>query len=264
MAKGPVDASRRPLRSQKVNLGQLRVALPINVGIVGAVAARIGLEGRGLDLGYNTRPVVHAADIRLQAGRVAALVGPNGSGKSTLLRGLARLHHLDAGLLRLGDGRDAYALLPRAFAREVTMLAQNRPTPSGLAVRDVVGFGRHPYRARLGGGGPGGAAAVDRSMRLTGVADIADRAVDELSGGQLQRVWLGCCLAQATGVLLLDEPTTCPRRGSGRSRVPRSPGPGWPRCSSSAWPRGGAAGTRTGSSSSASGCRRQRRRSPRS
>jgi len=157
---------------------------------------------------------------------VAALVGPNGSGKSTLLRGLARLHHLDAGLLRLGDGRDAYALLPRAFAREVTMLAQNRPTPSGLAVRDVVGFGRHPYRARLGGGGPGGAAAVDRSMRLTGVADIADRAVDELSGGQLQRVWLACCLAQATGVLLLDEPTTCPRRGSGRSRVPRSPGPG--------------------------------------
>jgi len=114
------------------------------LGIVGAVAARIGLEGRGLDLGYNTRPVVHAADIRLQAGRVAALVGPNGSGKSTLLRGLARLHHLDAGLLRLGDGRDAYALLPRAFAREVTMLAQNRPTPSGLAVRDVVGFGRHP------------------------------------------------------------------------------------------------------------------------
>jgi len=61
-------------------------------------------------------------------------------------------------------------------------------------------------------------------MRLTGVADIADRAVDELSGGQLQRVWLACCLAQATGVLLLDEPTTCPRRGSGRSRVPRSPG----------------------------------------
>jgi len=45
-------------------------------------------------------------------------------------------------------------------------------------------------------------------MRLTGVADIADRAVDELSGGQLQRVWLACCLAQDTGVLLLDEPTT--------------------------------------------------------
>jgi iron-chelate-transporting ATPase len=45
-------------------------------------------------------------------------------------------------------------------------------------------------------------------MRLTGVADIADRAVDELSGGQLQRVWLACCLAQETGVLLLDEPTT--------------------------------------------------------
>ena len=172
------------------------------------MAARIGLEGRGLDLGYNARPVVHAADIRLQAGRVAALVGPNGSGKSTLLRGLARLHRLDAGMLRLGDGSDAHALRPRLFAREVTLLAQNRPMPSGLAVRDVVGFGRHPYRARLGGGDPEGPAAVERAMRLTGVADIAKRAVDELSGGQLQRVWLACCLAQDTGVLLLDEPTT--------------------------------------------------------
>ena len=151
---------------------------------------------------------MHAADIRLQAGRVAALVGPNGSGKSTLLRGLARLHRLDAGLLSLGDGSDAHALRPRAFAREVTLLAQNRPMPSGLAVRDVVGFGRHPYRARLGGGDPEGPAAVERAMRLTGVADIAERAVDELSGGQLQRVWLACCLAQDTGVLLLDEPTT--------------------------------------------------------
>ena len=126
------------------------------------MAARIGLEGRGLDLGYNARPVVHAADIRLRAGRLAALVGPNGSGKSTLMRGLARLHRLDAGLLRLGDGRDARALRPKAFAREVTMLAQNRPMPSGLAVRDVVGFGRHPYRARLGGGDPEGTAAVTR------------------------------------------------------------------------------------------------------
>jgi iron complex transport system ATP-binding protein len=45
-------------------------------------------------------------------------------------------------------------------------------------------------------------------MRLTGVAAMAERPVDELSGGELQRVWLATCLAQDTGVVLLDEPTT--------------------------------------------------------
>jgi iron complex transport system ATP-binding protein len=43
---------------------------------------------------------------------------------------------------------------------------------------------------------------------MTGVADLADRGAEHLSGGQLQRVWLACCLAQETGVVLLDEPTT--------------------------------------------------------
>lgn len=169
------------------------------------------LDGVGLHLGYRDRAVVHGADIRLRAGRVTALVGPNGSGKSTLLRALARLHRPTAGELRLGGaGRrvDGLALGARDFARQVTLLAQTRPTPTGLSVRDVVGFGRHPHRGRWRDGDPGGPAAVTRAMALTHVEELAERPVDELSGGQLQRVWLACCLAQDTGVLLLDEPTT--------------------------------------------------------
>jgi iron complex transport system ATP-binding protein len=107
----------------------------------------------------------------------------------------------------LGD-EDAFLLRPRDFARRVTLLTQSRPTPGGVRVRDVVAYGRHPYRGRFGAGDPEGPAAVDRAMGLTGVAGMADRAVDELSGGELQRVWLATCLAQDTGVVLLDEPTT--------------------------------------------------------
>jgi iron complex transport system ATP-binding protein len=185
--------------------------------------------GLDLTLSYHGAPVVHGAEIHLEPGKVTALVGPNGSGKSTLLRALARLHRPDAGrvLLAADDGRttsaagpgaepadliargiDAESVGAREFARRVTLLAQSRPTPGGLTVREVVEFGRHPHRGRWIAGDADGAAVVDRAMRLTGVDALAGQSADRLSGGQLQRVWLASCLAQDTGVLLLDEPTT--------------------------------------------------------
>lgn len=185
--------------------------------------------GLDLTLSYNGAPVVHDAEIHLEPGKVTALVGPNGSGKSTLLRALARLHRPDAGRVLLaadnghtmspgaagaepadlvGHGIDAATLSGRDFARRVTLLAQSRPTPGGITVRELVEFGRHPHRGRWIAGDAGGADIVARAMALTGVAAFADQPVDRLSGGQLQRVWLASCLAQDTGVLLLDEPTT--------------------------------------------------------
>jgi iron-chelate-transporting ATPase len=185
--------------------------------------------GLDLTLSYNGAPVVHDAEIHLEPGKVTALVGPNGSGKSTLLRALARLHQPDAGRVLLAadnghtmtpgaadaepadlveHGVDAATLSGRDFARRVTLLAQSRPTPGGITVRELVEFGRHPHRGRWIAGDPGGADIVARAMALTGVAAFADQPIDRLSGGQLQRVWLASCLAQDTGVLLLDEPTT--------------------------------------------------------
>ncbi|TDC06491.1 ABC transporter ATP-binding protein [Nonomuraea longispora] len=168
----------------------------------------ISLRGAELCLSYHGTTVVEDGRIALRPGRVTALVGPNGSGKSTLLRALARLHRPDRGTVTLADGASALDLSARDFARRVTLLAQSRPTPGGVQVRDVVGYGRHPYRGRWRAGDPGGAKAVRRAMELTGVTAMAGRPVDELSGGELQRVWLATCLAQDTGVLLLDEPTT--------------------------------------------------------
>jgi iron complex transport system ATP-binding protein len=168
-----------------------------------------GLRGEDLRLAYHGVPVVHDASIRLAPGAVTALVGPNGSGKSTLLRALARLHRPQHGDVRLdGEEGSALALSAKEFARRVTLLAQSRPTPAGVSVHDVVGYGRHPYRGRWRADDPDGPRAVAWAMRVTGVEAMADRGVDELSGGERQRVWLATCLAQDTGVLLLDEPTT--------------------------------------------------------
>ncbi|MEQ7124513.1 ABC transporter ATP-binding protein [Actinopolymorpha sp. B11F2] len=171
-------------------------------------ATTLGLRGVDLHLGYHGHQVVDGASIRLHAGEVTALVGPNGSGKSTLLRSLARLHHPTSGQVLLEGDTDALALSAKEFARRVTLLAQTHPTPTGISVRDVVGYGRHPYRGRWRTHDPEGPAAIAWAMEVTGTAGMADRAVDELSGGELQRVWLATSLAQQTGVLLLDEPTT--------------------------------------------------------
>jgi ferric hydroxamate transport system ATP-binding protein len=168
----------------------------------------VGLVGTNLRLGYHGRQVVDGASLQIEAATVTALVGPNGSGKSTLLRALARLHTADAGRIAFPDGSDALDLSAKDFARKVTLLSQSRPTPNGVSVRDVVGYGRHPYRSRWRNDDPDGPRAIEHALQVTGVTAMAERAVDELSGGELQRVWLATCLAQDTGVLLLDEPTT--------------------------------------------------------
>ncbi len=173
------------------------------------------LRAESIHLSYRGAPAVADAAISVSSGRVTALVGPNGSGKSTLLRGLSRLHQPDGGTVAIEEtlqgaqpvSTDVHDLSAKQFARRVTMLSQQRPTPGGVLVRDVVGYGRHPYTKAFGRGDPNGRAAIEHAMELTGVLGMSERPVDALSGGELQRVWLATCLAQDTSVLLLDEPT---------------------------------------------------------
>ena len=110
--------------------------------------------------------------------RVTALIGPNGSGKSTLLRGLARLHAPTEGRVLFGGFDDAHADAPlrhvaaassREFAQEVTLFAQSRSAPQGLSVREVIAFGRHPYRRKFAGMSSDDRAAVEHALDATGV-----------------------------------------------------------------------------------------------
>lgn len=167
---------------------------------------RTGLRGEQLLLRYGRTAVVHGVSVALTPGRVTALVGPNGSGKSTLLRALARLHTVDEGRVLVGE-RELSLLHAREFAREVTLFSQSRPSPQGLTVAEVVAFGRHPYRRGFAGLTAEDRRLIEHAMAVTGVHDMAERAAGELSGGEMQRVWLAACLAQDTAVVLLDEPT---------------------------------------------------------
>ncbi len=165
------------------------------------------LRATDLTLAYGARTVVQGLDLEVPEGELTVVVGPNACGKSTLLRALARLLKPTTGSVLL-DGRSLREFGSKELARTLGLLPQTSVAPSGITVADLVTRGRYPHQ-RLGWQlSRDDATAVARAMAATGVADLAPRLVEELSGGQRQRVWVAMVLAQETGTLLLDEPTT--------------------------------------------------------
>ncbi|WP_399082172.1 ABC transporter ATP-binding protein [Streptomyces sp. BBFR2] len=165
------------------------------------------LAARGVTVGYGERTVIDTLDVTVPQGVVTTIIGPNGCGKSTLLRTLSRLLKPSSGSVVL-DGDDIGRLKTRDVAKKLGLLPQSPVAPEGLTVADLVARGRHPHQGWLRQWSSDDASVVERALEMTGVADLADRAVDTLSGGQRQRVWISMTLAQGTGLLLLDEPTT--------------------------------------------------------
>lgn len=135
--------------------------------------------------------------LALAPGELLGLIGPNGSGKSTLLHCLAGLLRPDGGVAF--EGHDLLVMPPRQRAKMIGLMPQNGEIAWSLRVRDVVALGRLPWQDE-------DAAAIDRAMALAGVAVLAGRRVDELSGGEQARVWLARVLAGQPRLLLADEP----------------------------------------------------------
>jgi iron complex transport system ATP-binding protein len=165
------------------------------------------LQAAGLSLGYGERQVVRDLDLTVPTGKVTIIVGPNACGKSTLLRGLARLLAPVSGSVLL-DGKAIQGTASREVARKLGILPQGPVAPDGITVTDLVSRGRSPHQGWLRWWSGEDEEAVTAALTATGTLELASRSVDELSGGQRQRVWIAMALAQRTGILLLDEPTT--------------------------------------------------------
>lgn len=165
------------------------------------------LQTRGLVVGYDADPVIDGLDLELPTSGITMIVGGNGCGKSTLLRSLARLLKPRGGTVLL-DGDPIARLGTKQVARMVGLLPQAPVAPDGITVAELVDRGRTPHREWFGRRGQRDDEVVADALELTGMAEFADRGVDELSGGQRQRAWVAMALAQEPDILLLDEPTT--------------------------------------------------------
>ncbi|MET9605745.1 ABC transporter ATP-binding protein [Streptomyces sp. NPDC006512] len=165
------------------------------------------LTAENVTLGYDQRVIAENLSVEIPDRSFTVIVGPNACGKSTLLRALSRMLKPSAGRVLL-DGQSIASMPAKKVARTLGLLPQSSIAPDGITVADLVSRGRYPHQGLLRQWSPEDERIVDESMAATGVAELADRAVDELSGGQRQRVWIAMALAQQTPLLLLDEPTT--------------------------------------------------------
>lgn len=161
----------------------------------------------GVTAGYGITDVLRDVSLVVRSGEVVGLVGPNGCGKTTLVRVASRALRPTTGSVRVA-GHDPYEISSKEASRLVAVVPQDVIPAFPFDVLEFVLMGRAPYLSRWTGGGPADWATAREAMEAVGVQHLADRPMDELSGGERRRAVLAQALAQDAPVLLLDEPTT--------------------------------------------------------
>lgn len=168
----------------------------------------MSLEVKQLHFSYTPgNPILNDLSVVIPKGQITALIGRNGCGKSTLLKLLNRLLQPDSGEIYLEDDK-LQSIASKELAKRMAHLSQSPTAPEGLTVKELVEFGRHPYRGFLGRSTPQDRDIVTWALEETSLSELEARPLNALSGGQRQRAWIAMALAQDTEYVLLDEPTT--------------------------------------------------------
>ncbi len=155
--------------------------------------------------GY-THPIVSDCHLKIPEGHFCCILGANGSGKSTFLKAIL-------GLLPLSDsdvftgGKPFFSISLKERARLISFMFQKLEIVFPFTVEELVSLGRYPHSGLMSELSSHDEDAIRESLALTGTDSLRGRRINELSGGEYQRVLLAKTLAQKTPVMLLDEPT---------------------------------------------------------
>jgi len=159
-----------------------------------------------LSIGYPQREIASAINLHINPGELTAVIGINGSGKSTLLKNLTGELPQKSGRILLNNTPLAnYSA--NALSEHISIVLSNPSFSQHLSVFEVVALGRHPYTNWLGLLTRKDKKMVNDSLAQIGIADLAERKCNQLSDGQLQKVFIARALAQDTELIILDEPT---------------------------------------------------------
>lgn len=165
------------------------------------------LKIEDIRVGYDEKTIVHDLSIEIPDGQITTIIGANGCGKSTLLKAITRIIPHQSGTVIL-DGENIQKMNTKKLAQELAILPQSPESASGLLVEELVSYGRFPYQKGFGNLTTKDREIIDWALQVTNTTEFRKRPVDALSGGQRQRVWVAMALAQDTGIIFLDEPTT--------------------------------------------------------
>ena len=163
------------------------------------------MEVKNLSYHYKGSPeVLKDVSFDIKPGEFLAILGNNGVGKSTLLKCFNHILKPDSGQVLL-DGKDLLKMSTREVAKQVAFVSQSVPDTQ-MTVHDVVMLGRRPYMNW--GFTEADHTIVHDAMHRLDVEDMRGRFLNQLSGGEKQKVMLARALAQQPKALLLDEPTS--------------------------------------------------------
>ena len=164
------------------------------------------LEVMDLAFGFPGRTVGRGISFSLAAGEVMCVLGPNGGGKTTLFRTVLGLLEKHAGSIRLG--KDPLEDLSRAeIARRIGYVPQGHAGYFAFTVREFVLMGRTAHMGAFASPGTTDVAVVQRVLDALRIAPLAERPVNQISGGERQLALVARALAQEPRLLVMDEPT---------------------------------------------------------
>ena len=161
----------------------------------------------GVECRYGSIKVLENISLSVKEGDFVGILGPNGSGKTTLLKSISRTLKPYRGTILLNEA-DIYTLKGIEVARQMAVVPQDTSIGFSFAALDVVLMGRNPHMTRFQMEGEKDLAIARKAMQLTNTWRLAERPINELSGGEKQRVIIARALAQEPKILLLDEPMT--------------------------------------------------------
>ncbi|MEZ4605679.1 MAG: ABC transporter ATP-binding protein [Deinococcales bacterium] len=171
----------------------------------------MSLVAKNLSFYLGSRPILSQIDLEVKSGRILGLIGPNGAGKSTLLKLLGGIYRPSQGQVYL-DARPLKSYRQLDKAKHLAFVQQRQSLPQGFLVADIISLGRTPREGLF----PSFLKSIQDQelhptlktiMQRTDTLHLANRHVECLSGGEMQRVIMAKALAQEPSYLLLDEPT---------------------------------------------------------
>ena len=160
-----------------------------------------------ISLSYGKDSVLENISLNLKAKSFIGIIGKNGTGKSTLLKSIV-------GLLKPINGNifinyaDIYKMKKNVLAKKISFMPQSMQFDFSFKVKDFVMFGRYPYINMFKPASKEDFKVVEDIMNFTEITEFAERNINELSGGEKQKVLLAQTLVQQTDIIALDEPTS--------------------------------------------------------